>query len=387
MKQVYCDNGATSFPKAPGVGDAIKEYIESVGGNVNRGTYSSAINAGFVVLETREMLAELFGFDKPENVVFTRNITESLNTIIKGLLKEGDHVVVSSVEHNAVMRPLVKLQETKNVEFTRIQCNKLGEIDLNDIEDAIKDNTKAIIMTAASNVCGTALPIKEIGDICKKNNIIFVVDAAQTAGVFDMNMKEMNIDILCFTGHKGLLGPQGVGGFLINDEIVNQVDSFIEGGTGSKSDEEIQPSYMPDKFESGTPNIPGIYGLNASLKFIKEVGVENIHKKEMMLTEKFIKGMEKIDDRFIVGKRDVENRTAVVSLDFIGMDNGIICHELDSNYKISTRPGMHCAPSAHKTLGTFPQGTVRFSFGYFNTEDEIDYVLDSIKKVIKSYME
>ncbi len=387
MKQVYCDNGATSFPKAPGVGDAIKEYIESVGGNVNRGTYSSAINAGFVVLETREMLAELFAFDKPENVVFTRNITESLNTIIKGLLKEGNHVVVSSVEHNAVMRPLVKLQETKNVEFTRIQCNKLGEIDLNDIEDAIKDNTKAIIMTAASNVCGTALPIKEIGDICKKNNIIFVVDAAQTAGVFDMNMKEMNIDILCFTGHKGLLGPQGVGGFLINDEIVNQVDSFIEGGTGSKSDEEIQPSYMPDKFESGTPNIPGIYGLNASLKFIKEVGVENIHKKEMMLTEKFIKGMEKIDDRFIVGKRDVENRTAVVSLDFIGMDNGIICHELDSNYKISTRPGMHCAPSAHKTLGTFPQGTVRFSFGYFNTEDEIDYVLDSIKKVIKSYME
>lgn len=387
MRQVYCDNGATSFPKAPKVGDAIKEYIESVGGNVNRGTYSSAINAGFVVLETREMIAELFGFDKPENVVFTRNITESLNTIIKGLLKDGDHVIVSSVEHNAVMRPLVKLEETKNVEFTRVQCNKLGEIDLNDIENAIKDNTKAIIMTAASNVCGTALPIKEIGDICKKNNIIFVVDAAQTAGVFDMNMKDMNIDILCFTGHKGLLGPQGVGGFLIKDEVVDKVDSFIEGGTGSKSDEEIQPSYMPDKFESGTPNIPGIYGLNASLKFIKEVGVDNIHKKEMILTEKFIKGIEEIDERFIVGKRDIENRTAVVSLDFIGMDNGIICHELDSTYKISTRPGMHCAPSAHKTLGTFPQGTVRFSFGYFNTEDEIDYVLDSIKKVIKSYME
>lgn len=387
MKQVYCDNGATSYPKAPGVGDAIKEYIENVGGNVNRGSYSSAISAGFIVLETREMLAELFGFDKPENVVFTRNITESLNTILKGLLKEGDHAIVSSMEHNAVMRPLVKLEETKNISFTRVQCNKNGEIDVNDIEKSIKDNTKAVIMTAASNVCGTALPIKEIGKICKEKNIIFIVDAAQTAGVLKMDMNDMNIDILCFTGHKGLLGPQGVGGFLIKDEVVDKVDTFIEGGTGSKSDEEIQPNYMPDKFESGTPNLPGIYGLNAALKFIKEVGIDNIHKKEMSLTERFIKGMEKIDERFIIGKRDLENRTAVVSLDFIGMDNGIICHELSSEYGISTRPGMHCAPSAHKTLGTFPQGTVRFSFGYFNTEEEIDYVLESIEKVIKAYME
>lgn len=387
MKQVYCDNGATSYPKAPGVGDAIKEYIENVGGNVNRGSYSSAISAGFIVLETREMLAELFGFDKPENVVFTRNITESLNTILKGLLKEGDHAIVSSMEHNAVMRPLVKLEETKNISFTRVQCNKNGEIDVNDIEKSIKDNTKAVIMTAASNVCGTALPIKEIGKICKEKNIIFIVDAAQTAGVLKMDMNDMNIDILCFTGHKGLLGPQGMGGFLIKDEVVDKVDTFIEGGTGSKSDEEIQPNYMPDKFESGTPNLPGIYGLNAALKFIKEVGIDNIHKKEMSLTERFIKGMEKIDERFIIGKRDLENRTAVVSLDFIGMDNGIICHELSSEYGISTRPGMHCAPSAHKTLGTFPQGTVRFSFGYFNTEEEIDYVLESIEKVIKAYME
>ena len=387
MKKVYCDNGATSFPKAPGVGDAIKEYVESVGGNVNRGAYSSALSAGFVVLETREMLAELFGFDKPENVVFTKNITESMNTVLKGLLKEGDHVVVSSVEHNAVMRPLVKLEQTRGVTFTRVQCNKVGEIDLKDVEAAIKENTRAVVMTAASNVCGTALPIKEIGKICKEKNVIFIVDAAQTAGVFEMNMKEMNIDILCFTGHKGLLGPQGMGGFLITDELVPQVDSFIEGGTGSKSDEEIQPEYMPDKFESGTPNIPGTYGLHASLEYIKKVGIENIHRKEMMLTERFIKGMEEIDERFIVGKRDTENRTAVVSLDFVGMDNGIICHELDVNYGISTRPGMHCAPSAHKTLGTFPQGTVRFSFGYFNTEEDVDYALNAIKEVIKAYNE
>ena len=181
MRKVYCDNGATSFPNAPGVGDAIKEYVESVGGNVNRGAYSSALSAGFVVLETREMLAELFGFDKPENVVFTKNITESMNTVLKGLLKEGDHVVVSSVEHNAVMRPLVKLEQTRGVTFTRVQCNKVGEIDLKDVEAAIKEDTRAVVMTAASNVCGTALPIKEIGKICKEKNVIFIVDAAQTA--------------------------------------------------------------------------------------------------------------------------------------------------------------------------------------------------------------
>ena len=294
MRKVYCDNGATSFPKAPGVGDAIKEYVESVGGNVNRGAYSSALSAGFVVLETREMLAELFGFDKPENVVFTKNITESMNTVLKGLL-----------------RPLVKLEQTRGVTFTRVQCNKVGEIDLKDVEAAIKEDTRAVVMTAASNVCGTALPIKEIGKICKEKNVIFIVDAAQTAGVFEMNMKEMNIDILCFTGNKGLIGPKGMGGFLITDELVPQVDSFIEGGTGSKSDEEIQPEYMPDKFESGTPNIPGTYGLHASLEYIKKVGIENIHKKEMMLTERFIKGMEEIDERFIIGKRDTEYRSAI----------------------------------------------------------------------------
>ena len=282
------------------------------------------------------------------------------------------------------MRLLTAIKEKTDLSVTRVKCNELGEININDIENSVLPNTKAVVMLAASNVCGIALPLKEIGNLCKKHNIIFVVDAAQTAGVMNIDMEEMNIDILCFTGHKGLLGPQGTGGFLIKNSLVTHVDTFIKGGTGSFSDEEIQPLYMPDKYESGTINIPGIYGLNKAVKYIIETGTDNIHKKEMELTKRFINGISKIDGIKIIGKKDTENRTAVVSLDFTGMDNGIIGHILNTEYGISTRTGMHCAPSAHKTLNTFPDGTVRFSFGYFNTEEEIDYVIDSIISMLKN---
>lgn len=381
MSRVYCDNGATSYPKAPLMAEAISDYINNIGCNVNRGAYSTSYEAENIVYETRELLCELFNFDKVENVVFTPNITNSLNVVIKGLLKENDHVVVSSMEHNAVMRPLNSLKY-KNVTFTRVMCNNLGEINLEDVENAIKDNTKAIIINHASNVCGTILPIKEIGALCRKHNKIFIVDTAQTSGVIDIDMKGCNIDILCFTGHKGLLGPQGTGGFLIKDELVSKVDSLIQGGTGSLSEDETQPNYMPDKYESGTLNIIGIYGLNRALKYIKEIEISNIHKKEMKLTKQFIDGIKAIDESLIVGKMDIDNRTSVVSLDFKELDNGVVCHELDKKYNISTRSGLHCAPSAHKTLKTFPDGTVRFSFGYFNTEKEVDYVIDCIKKIL-----
>lgn len=381
MNRVYCDNGATSYPKAPFIADAISDYINNIGCNVNRGAYSTSYEAENIVFETRELLCDLYNFDKPENVVFTSNITTSLNTVIKGLLKENDHVVVSSMEHNAVMRPLNELKG-KNITYSKVICNSVGEINLDDIEKSIKPNTKCIIITHASNVCGTILPIKEIGKLCKKHNKIFIVDTAQTSGVVDIDMKKCNIDILCFTGHKGLLGPQGIGGFLINDKLVPMVDSLIQGGTGSLSESEIQPDYMPDKYESGTLNIIGIYGLNSSLKYIKEIGISKIHEKELKLTKQFIDGIKSIDENLLVGKKDINNRTAVVSLDFKDMDNGVICYELDKNYKISTRSGLHCSPSAHKTLNTFPNGTVRFSFGYFNTEKEIEYILKSIKKIL-----
>lgn len=383
MRKIYCDNGATSYPKAPLVGDSMINYINNIGCNVNRGAYSSSYEAENIVYETRELLCELFDFDKAENAIITANITASLNMVLKGLLCPGDNVIVSSMEHNAVMRPLSSLGK-KGVTITKIPCNSLGEINIKDIQSAITYKTKAVVMTHGSNVCGTLLPINEIGQICKDNNIIFIVDSAQTAGIVDISMKKSNIDILCFTGHKGLLGPQGIGGFLIRDEIVPLVDSLIEGGTGSLSEEEIQPTYMPDKYESGTANIPGIYGLNASLKYLKEVGTKNIYEKEMYLTKRFIDGILSIDESLLIGKKHTENRTAVVSLDFKDLDNGIVCHQLDKAYNIQTRSGLHCAPSAHKTLGTFPNGTVRFSFGHFNSVEDIDYVLKSIRNIISS---
>lgn len=386
MRKIYCDNGATSYPKAPLVGDSIINYINNIGCNVNRGAYSSSYEAENIVYETRELLCELFDFDKPENAIFTANITASLNMVLKGLLSHGDNVIVSSMEHNAVMRPLSSLSK-KGVTITKIPCNSLGEINIKDIQSSITEKTKAVVMTNGSNVCGTLLPINEIGQICKDNNIIFIVDSAQTAGIVDISMKKNNIDILCFTGHKGLLGPQGIGGFLIRDEIVPLVDSLIEGGTGSFSEEEVQPTYMPDKYESGTANIPGIYGLNASLKYLKEVGIKNIYEKEMYLTKRFIDGILSIDESLLIGKKDIENRTAVVSIDFKDLDNGIVCHQLDKTYNIQTRSGLHCAPSAHKTLGTFPNGTVRFSFGHFNTVEDMDYVLESLRNIINNKTE
>lgn len=383
MKRIYCDNGATSYPKAPFVGETILDYVNNIGCNINRGAYSSSLQAENIVYETRELLCELFNFDKPENTIFTPNITTSLNIVLKGLLKEGDHVIVSSMEHNAVMRPLSSLR-SRGINITKVICNEKGEIDIRDIENAINLKTKAIIITHASNVCGTLLPIELIGDICSKYNKIFIVDSAQSAGIIDIDMKKSKIDILCFTGHKGLLGPQGIGGFLINEDIVHLISPLIEGGTGSLSELETQPTYMPDKFESGTPNIIGIFGLNAALKYIKEVGVKFIYNKEMNITKKFIDGIIKIDKNLIVGKLDLENRTSVVSLDFKDLDNGIVCHCLEKNYGIATRSGLHCAPSAHKTLGTFPNGTVRFSFGHFNTEEEIDYIVKSIGEIYRN---
>lgn len=383
MKRIYCDNGATSYPKAPFVGETVLDYINNIGCNVNRGVYSTSFKAENTVYETRELICDLFNFKTAENVVFTQNITTSLNVVLKGLLREGDNVVVSSMEHNAVMRPLTSMKQ-RGVTITKVNGNILGEISIEDIENAISENTKAIVMTHASNVCGTVLPIRKIGELCKKYNKIFIVDSAQTAGVLDIDIERDNIDILCFTGHKGLLGPQGIGGFLIKEELVERVSPLIEGGTGSLSELEVQPTYMPDKFESGTPNVPGIFGLNASLNYLLKTGLESIYNKEIDLTSRFIEKIMNIDEKLLIGKKDIVDRTAVVSLDFKDLDNGIVCHNLDKDYGISTRSGLHCAPSAHKTLNTFPRGTVRFSFGHFNSYEDIDYVIDSINKIYKT---
>lgn len=380
MRYVYLDNSATSYPKAPGVAERISDYILNVGSNVNRGAYSSSYKAENTVYETRELICQLFSFNKPENVVFTKNVTESLNVLIKGLLKENDHVIVSSMEHNAVMRPLNALGN--KIVYTKVKCNVLGELDIKDLENSIRPNTKAVVMTHASNVCGTILDLKEVGRICKEKGIFLIVDSAQTAGFLDIDFTQLNADAIGFTGHKGLLGPQGIGGFVINDKLVEKMDTFIEGGTGSLSDSEFQPDYMPDKFESGTLNIPGIFGLNASLKYILKEGLESIRKKELHLLNHFIQGINNMENIEIIGKKSLLGRTGIISLDFVNKDNGLISHELSKNFGIMTRCGMHCSPSAHKTLGTFPRGTVRFGFSHFNTLEEIEYTIGSIKKLI-----
>ncbi|HHT50855.1 MAG TPA: aminotransferase class V-fold PLP-dependent enzyme [Eubacteriaceae bacterium] len=379
MNFVYLDNGATSYPKAPGVAESMSDFILNIGVNVGRGAYDISYKAEHTVYETRELLCELFNFNQPENVIFTKNITESMNVLIKGLLKDGDHVIISSMEHNAIMRPLNSLGQ--KISYTRILANSLGEINIEDVKVSIKPNTKAIIMSHASNVCGTILDLEKVGQLSRENNLYFIIDSAQTGGFLDMDFEGLNADAIGFTGHKGLLGPQGIGGFIINNRLAKELNSFIEGGTGSLSDTESQPEYLPDKFEAGTLNIPGIYGLNASLKYLLKWSVKSIREKEIALLDKFLEGLLNINNIKIIGKKTSQGRTAIVSLDFPKDDNGLIAHQLSRDFNIMTRNGLHCAPSAHKTLGTFPEGTIRFSLSHFTTFKEIDYTLDCINKL------
>lgn len=381
MERIYMDNGATSYPKAPGVAEAMSNFIINIGCNVSRGAYAEAFEAQRVIWELREMLCDLFEGPDPKNVIFTMNITQSLNMLIKGLLKPGDHVLISSLEHNGVVRPLHQLLD-KGITYDLLPADEEGTLITEGLDALVKPNTKLIVCTHASNVCGSVNPLEQIGDFAEKHDLWFVVDAAQTAGVIPVSMKKFKTDAIAFTGHKSLLGPQGVGGFVITDEFADALESLIVGGTGSHSESEIQPEMLPDKFESGTPNTVGLYGLSAAIKYLKEVGIDKIHEHEMALTARFIDGLINNTGIRIIGKKTTEHRTAVVSLDFIGMDNAEMSYYLDKNYGISTRVGMHCAPHAHKHLKTFPQGTVRFSFSYFNTREQVDEAIEAIIKLM-----
>lgn len=381
MKDIYFDNSSTSFPKAPNVGRAMGEFIENGAFNINRGSYEGAYEAGSAVLDTREMLKDLFNCPNSKNVVFTPSVTYSLNFFIKGFLKPGDHVLVTSVEHNAVMRPLVQMEKL-GVEFDAVPCDEEGGVTADDFRAYIKENTKAIITTHASNVCGTIIPIEEIGTLCKEKGLVYAVDTAQTAGILNIDMQKANIDFLAFTGHKGLLGPQGIGGFIASDKLEGLIDPVISGGTGSLSDSEEIPDFLPDRFESGTLNLPGIIGLHQALVYLKEAGIDNMRKEKMEITKYFLDQVKEIDGVKVAGKKTVEGRLGVVSIDFEGFDNSIVSFYLSSKYKIMTRVGMHCAPRAHKTLKTFPQGTVRFSFSHFNTKEEVDVCIDAIKTIL-----
>lgn len=383
MNYIYLDNASTSYPKAPNVASAIADYITNCGININRGSYSLAYDVEDIIYTTRQRLHTLFNGHDPSHVIFTQNVTMSLNMVIKGLLKAGDHVLVSSMEHNAVMRPLTQLLD-EGITFDTIPCDSTGSIQMDSIEPLIRPNTVALIINHASNVCGTIQPLKSIGQICKAHNLQFIVDAAQTAGVIPIDVKACHIDALCFTGHKGLLGPQGIGGIILTKEMAQTLTPLIAGGTGSFSHLETMPTHMPDAFEAGTLNLPGIIGLNEGLDYIESQGMENIHNHELVLTQSFLEGLQSIDGINIVGKQNIQDRTAVVSITIDGMDPANIAYELESTYHIMTRVGLHCAPRAHQTLGTYPEGTVRFSFGYANTHKDVESALSALNTIVKS---
>ena len=383
MNYIYLDNASTTFPKAPNVASAMADYITNCGININRGSYSLAYDVEDIIYTTRQRLHTLFNGHDPSHVIFTQNVTMSLNMVIKGLLKAGDHVLVSSMEHNAVMRPLTQLLD-EGITFDTIPCDSTGSIQMDSIEPLIRPNTVALIINHASNVCGTIQPLKSIGPICKAHNLQFIVDAAQTAGVIPIDVKACHIDALCFTGHKGLLGPQGIGGIILTKEMAQTLTPLIAGGTGSFSHLETMPTHMPDAFEAGTLNLPGIIGLNEGLDYIESQGMENIHNHELALTQAFLEGLQSIDGINIVGKQNIQDRTAVVSITIDGMDPANIAYELESTYHIMTRVGLHCAPRAHQTLGTYPEGTVRFSFGYANTHKDVESALSALHRIVKN---
>lgn len=387
MRKVYLDNAATSFPKPPGVVEAMVHFMNDVGANPGRGAYDAAFEAGRIIFEARQLMAELVGAGDPSQIIFTSNVTTSLNIALKGLLKQGSHVITTSMEHNSVMRVLYALEKTRGIEVSRIKCSEEGFLNPHDVRRAIRTNTTAIVMTHASNVTGTLMPIEEIGRIAYEHGLFYIIDTAQTAGVYQLDVKALHADVLAFTGHKGLMGPQGTGGFYVRQEIVPVMDCLIEGGTGSKSSEEQQPGFLPDKYESGTPNTVGIAGLAAGVRFIRQEGLDRIRLKEEQLAERLIAGLLAIEGVTVYGPRDCSKRTGTVSIGFAELDEAEVSFILAREYGIMTRTGLHCAPSAHRTIGTFPKGTLRFSIGYFNTEEEIDYTLESLKKAMQVYLQ
>lgn len=378
MFPVYFDHAATSFPKAPGVAEAMTHYLTQVGASVNRGVYGSAQEAGLVCLSLREELCKLFHHPDPTCCILTPGATWAINLVLKGLLKAGDHVLVSSMEHNAVMRPLRQL-EVLDVAFDRIPCDREGRLDIGVLPSLIRPETRLIVIAHASNVSGTVQDAAAIGRICKERGIFFLLDGAQTAGHYPIDFEALNLSALAVPGHKGLLGPQGIGALLITKELATALSPIITGGTGSASHTEFQPEYLPDKFEPGTPNLPGIYGLDAAVRFVLETGVEMFQKREEALAARFLEGLKGIAGIRLAGSRDVSARVGVISLDFPGKDNGEISYLLEQDYGILTRCGLHCAPSAHQTLGTFPRGTVRFSVGYGTPEEDVDAALNAVQ--------
>ncbi len=374
---IYLDNAATSFPKPANVYDEVLNCMKTYAANPGRASHDMALQASSKILDTRQCISKLFNISNPLSVIFTSNATEGLNIGIKGLLNRGDHVISTVIEHNSVLRPLDYLSK-KGVQVTLLDVDSNGYININDLKKEIRKNTKAFIINHASNVLGTVQNISAIGEIARKSGIIFMVDASQSAGVIPIDVKSDNIDILAFPGHKGLLGPQGTGGLFIGDGI--NLNDFKQGGTGSNSNSTSQPDFLPDKFESGTLNTPGISGLYEGVKFIEKTGIKNIEKHEESLTEYLIKELKKLSYVKMYGPDHHENRSAVVSITIENIDSSQVGYSLNKK-GIAVRTGFHCAPLIHGIIGTCKSGTVRISPGYFNTHGDIESIIKAIKEI------
>lgn len=375
MKTIYMDNAATSYPKPECVYGAMDFFNRHLGGNPGRGSHQRTLQAGSMVLETREALARLFNIADPHQIAFTLNITEALNLALKGVLAPGDHVISTSMEHNAVARPLNALSRQR-VEWTAVSCAPDGSLDPHDLQKAIRPNTRMICMLHASNLTGTIMPVAEAGRIARENDLLFLLDSAQSAGVLDIDADALNIDILAFTGHKGLLGPQGTGGLYVRPGL--QVRPLKEGGTGSLSEHLDQPELMPDSLESGTLNTPGLAGLKAAVDFVQDTGLGTIRHHEQKLTQMLIDALREIKGVTMYGPADVTRQTAVLAFNISEQDCGEVSFNLEQQFGVITRAGLHCAPLAHRTLGTLERGCCRLSPGYFTIEEEIKEVAEAI---------
>jgi cysteine desulfurase family protein len=384
---IYLDNAATSWPKPPRVKEAMNRFLDQIGANPGRSGHVLSIEAARILYEAREILANLFHVKDPLRIVFAQNATEALNLALQGLLRPSDHVITSSMEHNSVMRPLHDL-EKKGIDLNILPCSEEGILDPREVERKIQSNTKMIVLNHASNVTGTLLPVKEVGLIARRYDLLFLVDAAQTAGAYPIDVEKDEIDLLAFTGHKSLYGPQGTGGLVIGERVnEKEMVPILQGGTGSRSESEEQPDFLPDRFESGTPNGVGIAGLLAGVQFVMEKGVEQIYQQESKLMDKLTEGLKEIPQVKSYGPENRKSQIATLSFNLLGLSPSNVAVRLEKESSILCRPGLHCAPAAHRTIGTFPEGTVRFGLSLFNTEDEIEAAIQAVSHIARKNKE
>lgn len=375
---IYLDNAATTLKKPPCVIEAVCAAMNSMG-NASRGAHGGSLHASRMVYETREKLAKLFGCPRPDHVIFTQNSTESLNLAIRGAIPAGSHVITTDLEHNSVLRPLYLMEAEQGVKLSFVAADQNGAVKVEDFESLIQDDTSAIVCTHASNLTGNRIDVEAVGAIAKRHNLLFIVDASQSAGAMEIDMERMSIDILCFTGHKGLMGPQGTGGLCVREGV--QIRPLKVGGSGIKTYSKTHPVEMPTALEAGTLNSHGIAGLSAALDYLFEVGVDAIEEKENALMRRFYDGVVNIPGVKIYGDFTAEKRGAIVTLNIGDYDSGAVSDELSEVYDIATRAGAHCAPRMHEALGTVDQGAVRFSFSWFNTEEEVDAAIRAVREM------